>query len=122
MPFGNKVVLLQCKGSDILAATGQNAFGSKTLQVSQTFAYSWSSSTSAADPASFMIKGVLLDPATTYGVVISDFLQGGGDGYTAFGNCTNPVTLGVDITAFVAYLGNHPNLAPPLANRITRTN
>ncbi len=122
MPFGNKLVLVQCKGADIVAANQENAFGSQVLQLSSGLSYSWSASMAQADPSSFQIKGAPLDMAATYGVVILDFLQTGGDGYTAFGNCTNPTTLGVDIDAFAAYLGSHPNLAPPPANRITRTN
>jgi 5'-nucleotidase len=127
-PFGNHVVLMQCKGSDIVAATQQNIFGSQHLQVSSSFAYSWATSNAdasghnAADPASFTINGAPLNPTATYGVVLIDFLQTGGDGYTAFENCTTPVVLGVDIAAFTAYLGSHPNLGPPPANRVTKTN
>ncbi len=128
MPFGNKLVLVQCKGSDIIAATQQNSVYGQVLQVSSAFAYTWASTNAdssghhAADPASFTINGTPLDPTATYNVVIVDFLQTGGDGYTALQGCVNPVVLGADIAAFTAYLGGHPNLAPPTANRITRTN
>jgi 5'-nucleotidase len=133
LPFGNTVVLVQCKGSDIIAATQQNLFVepgglTKVLQVSSSFSYSWAttaanaSGQNAADPTSFMINGTAINPTATYNVLLNNFIQTGGDGYTAFKNCTSPVTLGIDLTAFTTYLGSHPNLGPPPANRITKTN
>jgi 5'-nucleotidase len=130
-PFANTVVLVQCLGSDIIAATQQNQFVepgglTKVLQVSQGFSYSWATSAAdvngqnAADPTSFTLNGAPLVPTQTYNAVIINFIQTGGDGYTAFKNCKNPQTLGVDLTAFAAYLGSHPNLAPPPASRITK--
>jgi 5'-nucleotidase len=133
-PFNDKLMLVQCKGSDIVAAMQQNVFvqpggGTKLLQVSNGLTYSWATSkadamgSNAADPASFQLKGMALDPNATYGVVTVDFLQTGGDGYAAFKNCTNPVSLGVDLDAFAAYLSasEQPPLQPPPANRITKT-
>jgi 5'-nucleotidase len=133
-PFGDKLMVMQCKGSDIIAVVQQNVFvqpggGTKLLQVSNGFTYSWATSkadamgSNAADPASFMLKGVALDPNGTYNVVTVDFLQTGGDGYAAFKNCTNPVPLGVDLDAFAAYLtaNEMPALQPPATTRITKT-
>ncbi len=133
LPFGNTLVLVQCKGSDIVAATQQNSFVepgglTKVLQVSSSLSYAWATTAAdtmgqnAADPTSFKINGVALDPTATYNVLITNFLQPGGDGYAAFKNCTGPSTLGVDLQAFTAYLGAHPDLAAPPANRITKTN
>jgi 5'-nucleotidase len=134
-PFGDVVEVMQCLGSDIIAVTQQNVFvqsggGTKILQVSNGFTYSWAASkadmngSTAADPATFMLGGTAINPQTMYNVVTVDFLQGGGDSYTAFKNCTNPIKLGVDLNAFTAYLtaNESPALAPPAANRITRTN
>jgi 5'-nucleotidase len=134
-PFSDKVVVMQCLGSDIIAATQQNVFvqasgGTKVLQVSNGFSYSWATSaasatgTGAADPASFRIGGAAINPTQTYNVVTVDFLQTGGDGYAAFKNCTNAVTLGLDLDALASYLGANesPPLAPPPANRLTKTN
>jgi 5'-nucleotidase len=134
-PFGDVVEVMQCLGSDIVAAVQQNVFvqaggGTKVLQVSNGFSYAWASSsagaggTNAADPASFMIGGAALDPTATYNVVTVDFLQGGGDGYTAFAKCKNPIKLGVDLNALTSYLtaNESPPLGPPPANRIIKTN
>jgi 5'-nucleotidase len=134
-PFGDKVVVMQCRGSDIIAATQQNLFVeggglTQVLQVSNGFSYSWATTmaadggASAADPTSFKVNGAALVPTQTYNVVTVDFVQTGGDGYSAFKNCALKATLGTDLIAFTAYLGSHaaPPLGPPAANRITKTN
>lgn len=132
IPFGDTLEVVQCKGSDLVAATQQNlyAHGLQVFQVSSTFHYAWGASSAdgagmnAADPTSFTVGGKPLDPSATYDVVLVSFLYGGGDGYTAFEACTNPTPIGVDIDAFTRYLSAHqsPPLAPPAPNRIDRTN
>jgi 5'-nucleotidase len=121
IPFADTLVVLQCKGSDILAALQQNSFPGTVLQQSSSLTYSWSSG-SGLDTSSVMINGAALVPTQVYDVVTVTFVETGGDGYTAFENCTNPVPFGVDIEAFTSYLEAHENppLAPPAANRITK--
>jgi 5'-nucleotidase len=122
IPFGDTVEVLQCTGSTIIAAVQQNIFsgGLQVFQVSNGFSYSWSSS--GVDVASIMLDGAPIVPSATYDVVTVTFVQQGGDGYTAFESCTNPVPVGTDIDALAAYLTAHesPPLAPPAANRITK--
>ena len=133
LPFGDNLISATCKGSDIIAAVQQNLFvepggGTKVLQMSSGLTYSWSTTAAdmtgakAADPGSFQLDGTALDPNGLYNVVTVDFLQEGGDGYTALEGCTVTGQLGVDLAGFDAYLGAHPNLAPPAANRITKVN
>ena len=133
LPFSDNLISATCKGSDIIAAVQQNEFVeggglTKVLQVSAGFTYSWSTSAAAdggvgaADPSSFKVNNVALDPSGLYNIVTVDFLQEGGDGYTALENCTVTGHLGVDLVGFDAYLGAHPNLAPPMPNRITKVN
>jgi 5'-nucleotidase len=122
-PFGNELEVVACKGSDILAALNQNLFASQVFQVSQGFSYSWSSS-SGLDANSVLLDGAPLDPAATYSVVLNSILATGGGGYSAFLSCGAPVSAGVDLAALTAYLTAHesPPLAPPAADRITKTN
>jgi 5'-nucleotidase len=132
MPFRNKLEILQCTGAQIIAATQQNVFvmasgGTKVLQVSNGFTYSWASSAAdagvgAADPTSFTLNGAAVNPTSNYLVATTDFLAGGGDGYTALRGCTLQSVVGVDLNAFTAYLGAHEPLAAPAATRITKTN
>ena len=70
---------------------------------------------------SLKIGGVVVDKAAGYRVVMNNFMADGGDGYTVFRSCTNPLGGEVDIDAFARYLLAHSPLAPPPLNRITRT-
>ncbi len=121
IPFADTLVVLQCTGSDILAALAQNDWPGTVLQQSSTLTYSWAKG-SGLDTSTVMINGAALVPTQVYHVVTVTFVETGGDGYTAFQNCTNPVPFGVDIDAFTEYLEAHENppLAPPAANRITK--
>ena len=73
---------------------------------------------------SLKINGVAVDPAKTYRVTFNSFMAPGpGDNFSVVTNRgTNITNSGViDIDAFVGYMKDHPNLAPP-APRITRRN
>jgi len=59
-----------------------------------------------------------VDKAASYRVVMNNFMADGGDGYTVFRSCTNALGGDVDLDAFAAYLAAHPNLAPPVLDRI----
>jgi 5'-nucleotidase len=120
IPFADTLEVIQCTGSDIIAAVQENEFPGQIFQVSNGFSYAWSNG--GADVSSIRINGAAIVPTSTYNVVTVTFVQQGGDGYTAFEKCTNPIVLGLDIDAFTAYLTAHENppLAPPAANRITR--
>jgi 5'-nucleotidase len=129
-PLGNKVVILSCRGTALINSTQQNVYtGSlNLLQVSNGFTYTWhrsavgSGGMGAADPTTISLGGAPINPTATYTIVTTDFLQSGGDGYTAFGACTRTATLpGVDLDYLTSYLTSKesPPLAPPAANRIT---
>jgi 5'-nucleotidase len=44
----------------------------------------------------------------------------GGDNYTDFRSCTEPLAGEIDLDAFTRYLGAHSPLAPPTLNRIEK--
>lgn len=67
-----------------------------------------------------MLNGVPINPTSTYRVVISTYLLGGGDNFTGFKLGQNPVEGGHDIDALVAYMAKHPNYMPVTQNRITK--
>jgi 5'-nucleotidase len=135
-PFGNKVVILSCTGQNIIDVIQQNVYaqaggGTKVLQVSSGFTFTWSAATAAADPTgqnaamatTIAIGGTPVDPAATYTLATTDFLAAGGDGYTVFQSCTPVTTLpGVDLKYFADYLTSKetPPLDPPPATRITK--
>lgn len=67
------------------------------------------------------MNGTAVDPAATFRVSVNNFLAAGGDGFTEFRKGTDLAGGPVDLDALIAYLGAHPGVAPPLADRITVT-
>ena len=61
-----------------------------------------------------------VDKAASYRIAMNNFTADGGDNFTVFRSCTDPLGGDVDLDAFTAYLGAHPNLAPPPLDRIHR--
>jgi 5'-nucleotidase len=49
---------------------------------------------------------------------MNNFMADGGDGYTVFRSCTDPLGGDVDLDAFTAYLDAHKPVAPPALDRI----
>ena len=91
LPFGNVVVLLEVKGSDLLAALENGvsqveAMAGRFPQVSG-LRFAWNAK---APPGSRVkeasVAGAPLDPARTYRLATSDYLFGGGDGYASLTN------------------------------------
>ena len=124
-PFGNTLVVKTCTGQqlyDVLnqqfnnPATGQN----RIMLPSANVRYQWSDSAKQVVDGSLTFGGVAVDKAASYRVAMNNFMADGGDGYTVFRSCTNPLGGEVDLDAFTRYLGTHPNLAPPTLNRITK--
>jgi 5'-nucleotidase len=124
-PFGNTLVVKTCTGQqlyDVLnqqfnnPATGQN----RIMLPSANVRYEWSESAKQVVDGSLTFGGVAVDKAASYRVAMNNFMADGGDGYTVFRSCTNPLGGEVDLDAFTRYLGTHPNLAPPTLNRIIK--
>jgi 5'-nucleotidase len=128
-PFSNTVVTMTLTGAQI-EQTLEQQWTTQTdgsvrflhLGVSNGLTYSWSASApvgNRVDPATIKLNGVTLDPAAGYRVTVNSFLADGGDGFTTLRSGTNRVGGGVDLDAFIAYLGAHSPVAPPVANRVT---
>jgi 5'-nucleotidase len=125
-PFGNTLVVKTCTGQQLYDVLNQQwnnpaAGGRRIMLPSNNVRYTWS--TAGGDHVvdnSLTFNGVPVDKAASYRVAMNNFMADGGDNYTVFRNCTNALGGEVDLDAFTRYLGNHPNLAPPPLNRITR--
>ncbi|MBV8620801.1 MAG: bifunctional metallophosphatase/5'-nucleotidase [Curvibacter sp.] len=99
------------------------------LNPSVGFSYTWDSSQPAGMPSgqgnrvvasSMMLNGTLMSQTQTYRVVVSTFLQGGGDNFSVFKQGLNPIQGGFDIAALVNYMTAHPNYQPVTPSRITK--
>jgi len=127
-PFGNTLVVKTCTGQQIYDVLNQQfgnpAPGSNRIMLpSANVHYQW---TTVGGP--HVVDGtVSFDGGTTpisktasYRVVVNNFMADGGDNYTVFRSCTQPLGGEVDLDAFARYLGKHTPLAPPALNRIEK--
>ncbi|MCE1179454.1 MAG: bifunctional metallophosphatase/5'-nucleotidase [Micrococcales bacterium] len=124
MPFGNRLVSIDMTGADIKEALEQQyqpiaSRGSRpmlALGVSKGFTYTWDATQpqgSRVVAGSMKLDGVALDMGATYRVATLNFLQEGGDAFTAFTKGTNLLGGAEDLSALVEYLGAHLMVAAP---------
>ncbi|MEM6487197.1 MAG: 5'-nucleotidase C-terminal domain-containing protein [Pseudomonadota bacterium] len=89
LPFGNKTVVLELTGADIVAAleNGVSAIedgGGRFPHVSgMTFAFD-ASQAPGERVSDIMVGGAPIDPDATYRLATNDFMGRGGDGYAMF--------------------------------------
>ncbi len=123
-PFANIMQTITLTGANLKNVLEQQwapGLNPKFLQISSSLHYSWSASAPQGSRVSnITVNGTPVDPAATFRVSVNNFLAAGGDGFTEFTKGTNLAGGPVDLDALIAYLGAHPNLAPPAADRITR--
>ncbi len=128
-PFNNVMTVKTCTGDQIKRILEQqfnnpSAGQDRVLQIPATFAYSYNRSAPAGsrvDPASMKINGVTVVGGQAYRVAMNNFLATGGDNFTVFNECINPLGGDIDIDALVRYLQRRSPVAPGPRNRITRT-
>ncbi|MEU0795537.1 bifunctional metallophosphatase/5'-nucleotidase [Amycolatopsis sp. NPDC005961] len=123
-PFSNIMQTITLTGANLKNVLEQQwapGVNPKFLQISSSLHYSWSASAAQGSRVSnITVNGTPVDPAATYRVSVNNFLAAGGDGFTEFTKGTNLAGGPVDLDALVAYLGAHPNLAPPAADRVNQ--
>jgi 5'-nucleotidase len=122
-PFANIMQTITLTGANLKNVLEQQWQGTTTriLQISSSLHYSYSASAPQGSRVSnITVNGTPVDPAATFRVSVNNFLAAGGDGFAEFTKGTNLAGGPVDLDALIAYLGAHPNLAPPAADRITR--
>jgi 5'-nucleotidase len=127
-PFANVMTVMTCSGAQIDAILEQQWQASgitNILQVPAGFTYTWDAAApigSRVDIATVKIGGVAISPLQTYRVAMNNFLATGGDGFSAFTGCTDPLGGEIDLDALVRYFEAHSPVAPGPQNRITRVN
>ena len=126
-PFGNVMTVMTCTGAQIDALLEQQfrSGGNTILQVSNGFTYTWDNAApigSRVDIASIKINGTPISALASYRVAMNNFLATGGDGFSVFTGCTDPLGGEVDLDALVAYFEANSPVSPGPQNRITRLN
>ena len=82
-PFGNSLMLLDLKGSELLGALEHGLSGGGMLLPSKGFSYTFDLNAPAGKQIlGASLKGEASDPQTTYKVTFSNFTAQGGDGHT----------------------------------------
>ncbi|MFN7985278.1 MAG: bifunctional metallophosphatase/5'-nucleotidase [Vicinamibacterales bacterium] len=127
-PFGNVVTLMTLSGEQVRRLLEQQfdnpRVGSTTmLQVSNGFTYRYRLKAPAGehvDRTSIQIDGRTIAPTDRVRVAASDFLFGGGDGFTVLTSATEVVGVGSDIDALSAYVAKHSPLRPGPQDRYQR--
>ena len=127
-PFGNTLVVKTCTGQQIYDVLNQQfnnpAAGSNRIMLpSANVRYQWT-----ASPAPQIVDGTVsfdggatfISKTASYRVAMNNFMADGGDNYTVFKSCTDPLGGEIDLDAFARYLGAHSPVAPPTLNRITK--
>ncbi|WP_417808466.1 bifunctional metallophosphatase/5'-nucleotidase [Thioclava sp.] len=116
LPFGNKTVVTEIPGSQLLAAL-ENGFSQvekgagRFPQVSGMDVVYDPSAPAGSRVASVMIGGEPLDPNKVYKVATNDYMLGGGDGYTALGggkviiNAGNGNLMANDVMTYIETAG-----------------
>ncbi|QRP46202.1 bifunctional UDP-sugar hydrolase/5'-nucleotidase [Amycolatopsis sp. FDAARGOS 1241] len=124
-PFANIMQTITLTGANLKNVLEQQwgqPGGTKILQISSSLHYTYSASAPIGSRVSnITVNGAPVDPAATFRVSVNNFLAAGGDGFTEFTKGTDLAGGPVDLDAFTAYLGAHPGIAPPPADRITVT-
>lgn len=119
MPFGNILVSIDMTGADIKAVLEQQFVPDRgrqylALGVSEGFTYTWDDEQPEGSKVSDMqLDGVALEMDQTYRVSTLNFLQQGGDSFTAFTEGTNLVGGPEDLANLVDYLRANPDLTAP---------
>ncbi|MGV9295552.1 bifunctional metallophosphatase/5'-nucleotidase [Amycolatopsis sp. NPDC003676] len=124
-PFSNIMQTITLTGANLKSVLEQQwgqPGGTKILQISKSLHYTYSAAAPVGSRVSnITVNGTAVDPAAKYRVSVNNFLAAGGDGFTEFKKGTDLAGGPVDLDAFIAYLGAHPGIAPPPADRITAT-
>ena len=69
---------------------------------------------------SIEIDGTPIDPAASYRVTLNNFLATGGDNFSTFTQCTDPLGGEIDLDALVRYFEENSPVAPGPQNRIVQ--
>jgi 5'-nucleotidase len=125
-PFGNALVVKTMTGALLHRLLEQQfdpaAKTRGTLQISG-LAYRYDLSRppgQRVDGAQVLVGGQPLSETRTYRIAMNEFLAGGGDGFTAFTEATDPGPSGKDLEALSSYIAAHSPASPPPGGRIIR--
>jgi 5'-nucleotidase len=126
MPFGNNLLVMTLTGAQLKTVleqqySSENIAAAKRVPVlapSEGFTYAVDLARPSLDRVLNMrLKGVPVDPAGRYRVVVNNYVASGGDGLVGFKAGSDVTDTGIiDLDAFIAWIA--PGRAPPEPSRI----
>lgn len=127
-PFNNVVTVMTMTGEAIRRVLEQQFDNPRPgeqamLQVSRGFSYRYRANAPSGqhvEPGSIRMNGSVVESTDRVRVAASDFLFGGGDGFTTFADSSDIVGVVSDIDAFAAYVREHSPVSPEPQNRVIR--
>ena len=128
LPFGNRTILLEVTGTDLLAAlengVGGVEMGAGRFPHVSGMAFGFDASKPPGSRvAGVTVGGTPLDPSRTYRLATNDFLGRGGDGYEMFAGAPRLIDaaagklVAAQVIDAIAAAGE---IAPKIENRIVR--
>ena len=125
-PFSNRLMVETMTG-DMIRRVLEQQFHENgrpdMLQVSEGFSYQYRLQAPAGAhvvAGSITLHGRAIGPDEPVRVEASDFLTGGGNGFTVFGEGKNVTAGPIDLEVLLDYFRKHSPVAPGLQNRIVR--
>jgi 5'-nucleotidase len=122
-PFGNELVTGTLTGAEIRALVEQSLDDEGELNPiipSAGLTYSFDRRRPSGDRlVDLRLQAQPIDPAANYQVTVSNFLAGGGDGYTVLKAMRDVVPGGVDLDALEAWIKAGSPRAVPVELRVT---
>ena len=126
LPFGNVTVLIELSGADLLAALEngvsevENGAGRFPQVSGLTFEYD-AAAPKGGRVTEAMVGGKTLEPGQLYTVATNDYMQGGGDGYSALKKgkaLIDAAGAKLMATGVMDYITAHAPVAPKIEGRI----
>ncbi|PLR96065.1 bifunctional 2',3'-cyclic-nucleotide 2'-phosphodiesterase/3'-nucleotidase [Bacillus sp. T33-2] len=123
-PFGNDLVKMTVKGSDIKTLLEQQWGSRVRIMPISGLKVSYDDSRAAGDRIVSMMKndGTPIALDQTYTITVNNYMAGGGDGYSVLATITNRTIDIVDLDALVNYIKAKGEVNPQIEGRVTKLN
>lgn len=130
LPFGNKTILIEVSGADIVAAlengVSQVEDGGGRYPHVSGMSFSFDAAKEAGSRVTEVKVGDgMIDPAKTYTLATNDFMGNGGDGYAMFRGANRIVDANAGelmAAQVIRFIENTGTIAPVAEGRVTRLN
>ncbi|MEI2356341.1 bifunctional 2',3'-cyclic-nucleotide 2'-phosphodiesterase/3'-nucleotidase [Mesobacillus zeae] len=121
-PFGNDLVKMNVKGSDIKTLLEQQ-WGSKVrIMPISGLKITYDDTRAVGDRIVSMMKndGTPISMNETYSITVNNFMAGGGDGYSVLAGISDKTVDVVDLDALISYIKDKGEVNPQIEGRVVK--